>query len=304
MIQVSFPGSQPYPRFLSLWEPSGAPRGVLLVSHGMAEHIGRYQGVGEYLAAQGFLVGGYNHLGHGAEAPVKGWFADRDGWRQLVQDLRRAMDFLAARAPGAPRILLGHSMGSFLAREYAITYPDGLDALVLSGTGWHPKALCLLGLLPANVLCLLGKERKPSPFLDKLAFSANNKPFQEDGGAAFLWLSRDANEVKRYVDDPLCGFVFTAGGFSDLFQGLLALSDTGRLRSLPAGLPVYLMSGAEDPVGGRGQGVNTVAGQYRAAGLERVTVRLYEGARHELFNETNKSQVLSDLVAWLSSVLG
>lgn len=275
---------------------------MVLLSHGMAEHIACYEPLGQGLANVGILVAGYNHLGHGAEAPLPGYLADTDGWGQLVDDLHTVMTWLGKQYPGIPRVLLGHSMGSFLAREYALRYPAGLDALVLSGTGWHPKALCLAGLVPATILCGLGRSKKPSKLLDKLAFSANNKRFAHPGGTKFEWLSRDAAQVAHYVADPFCGFVFTAGGFRDLFTGLLALSDTSRMKGLPRALPIYLLSGADDPVGGFGEGVRTIAGQYTAAGLSDVTLRLYEGARHELFFETNREQVIADLLSWLSDL--
>ncbi|NLW21134.1 MAG: alpha/beta hydrolase [Clostridiales bacterium] len=302
MSTLPFPLPGPYPRQLHLWEPEGSPRGLVLLSHGMAEHIARYDHVGQALVNLGFVVAGYNHLGHGPEAPLLGWMARADGWGAMLQDLRGVMDFMAARHPGLPRVLLGHSMGSFLAREYALRYPDGLDALVLSGTGWHPRALCLAGLLPARALSLLGRSNKPSGLLDRLAFSAHNKRFLRADGTGYEWLSRDDAQVRAYARDPLCGFVFTAGGFADLFSGLLALSDTRRLAALPNTLPVYLMSGMDDPVGGWGRGVETIARQYREAGLVDVTVRLYAGARHELFNETNRAQVISELAGWLDGL--
>lgn len=302
MRTVPFP-SGAAGRKLCLWEPEGPPRAVVLISHGMAEHIGRYDAFGQALAARGFLVAGYNHLGHGAEASLQGYFADSDGWGKLVHDLHTAMGFLAGLAPNAGKVLFGHSMGSFLAREYALRYPRELDALVLSGTGWHPRALCLAGLSISGLLCGLGLRRKRSNALDRLVFSSNNKAFAAQALTPVDWLSRDPAEVRKYVDDPLCGFVFTAGGFKDLFEGLLALTRTQRQRSLPPGLPVYLMSGGEDPVGGSGKGVQAIADQYRKAGLNQVTVKLYQGARHELLHETNRDEAVSGLLSWLDGVL-
>lgn len=303
MIRLPFPAESPYPRGLTLWEPAGKTRGIVLISHGMAEHIARYDELGKALANAGYLAAGYDHLGHGKNAPVKGFFAEKSGWDRAVSDLDDVMRFLSARASGVPRILFGHSMGSFLAREVALSHPDSLDALVLSGTGWQGKALCVSGLIPASLICLLGGAKKPSGFLDRLAFSANNRPFRSEGGTAFDWLSRDKAEVRKYVDDPLCGFVFTAGGFRDLFTGLLRLTRLDRLNTLPRDLPVLLISGGECSVGRRGAGPETVAGQYRKAGLKNVTVKIYEGARHELFNEINRDQVRKDLISWLDDLL-
>lgn len=302
MRTVPFPGDTGG-RNLCLWEPEGAPRAIVLISHGMAEHIARYGFFARTLAAKGYLVAGYNHLGHGEEADLQGYFAENDGWGKLVGDLHAAMAWLSGREPGAKKVLFGHSMGSFLAREYALRYPQDLDALVLSGTGWHPKPLCLAGLSIAGLLCGLGLRRKRSKALDNLVFSSNNKAFAAQALTPVDWLSRDELEVRKYVEDPLCGFVFTAGGFLDLFKGLLALADTGRQRGLPPGLPIYLMSGADDPVGGRGEGVEAIAEQYKAAGQKKVTVKLYPGARHELLHETNRDEAVSDLLSWLESAL-
>lgn len=304
MNRQPFPAKTPYPREVTLWEPQGTPRALVLLSHGMAEHIGRYGELADRLTEAGFLAAGYNHLGHGAEAPLLGWFTNDGGWGAVVKDLRAVMGMLESRWPGVPRVLLGHSMGSFLAREYALRYPDGLDALVLSGTGWHPAVLCRAGLLPSRLLCALGLGKKTSKFIDRLAFSANNKPFLAEGGTAMDWLSRDKAEVRKYLEDPLCGFLFTAGGFRDLFSGLLALSRKNRLSVLPKELPALLLSGESDPVGGMGKGVGEIARQYRAAGLTAVVVKLYKGARHEMFKETNREEVFSDLISWLDGTFG
>lgn len=302
MKTLPFPGESPYPRELFLWEPAGAPLGLAVISHGMAEHIGRYRRLGEALSGAGFAVAGYNHLGHGDEAALKGYFADRDGWGRAVEDIHSVLIWMKARFPGVPAALIGHSMGSFLAREYALRHPDVPDALVLSGTGWQPPALCGFGLMAAEIVCALGGARRASRFLDKLAFSANNKPFRP-ARTPFDWLSRDEAEVDKYAADPLCGFVFTGGGFRDMFRGLAALTRLERLAALPGELPVLLISGERDPVGAQGRGVRIVAGQYRKAGLSRVDLRLYEGARHELFNETNREDVTLELIRWLDAAL-
>lgn len=304
MRKVPFPGKTPYPRELTLWEPAGKAKAAVHIAHGMAEHIARYGRFATALTAAGYIVCGYNHLGHGVEAPLTGFFAQEDGWGQTVADIKTVMDWLKAEYPGVKRALLGHSMGSFLAREYAMRYPQGMDMLVLSGTANQPKALIAAGLLPAKILCAAGGARKRSKLLDKLAFSANNKPYAAEGGTGLNWLSRDKAEVQKYADDPLCGFVFTAGGFRDLFTGLLALTLTARLSALPDDLPVYLFSGNADPVGAMGRGVEEVAAQYRGAGLKDVSMKLYDGGRHEMLNETNRDEVTEDVIAWLDSHTG
>lgn len=304
MEKHPFPGYTPYPREVCLWWPQGHPKGLVVLSHGMAEHVFRYDQLAGVLSANGYLVVGANHLGHGPEAPKLGWIAAEKGWDRLIEDLKTVLDWAGSLYPDVPKVLLGHSMGSFLAREFIIRYPESLDALVLSGTGWHTRALCLAGLLPAKIISALGGAEKPSPLLHRLAFSANNKPFHLHGGTGFEWLSRDKAEVQKYAQDPYCGFVFTAAGFRDLFGGLLALSETNRLKDLPESLPVFLISGRSDPVAGTdGSGVQSIATQYRSAGLRNVKVQLYQDARHELFFETNQEQVTDDLLAWLGQTI-
>ena len=299
MRTLPFPGTTPYQRNIILWEPQGTPKAVILISHGMAEHIARYDALGQYLAKEGFLTAGYNHLGHGEEAPVLGFFAPEDGWGKVVADLKTVMDYISSLAPGRKRILLGHSMGSFLAREYILRYPQGVDALILSGSGWHPKLLCVFGKGLAKIPLALRKGDKPSKFLDSLAFSSNNKPFKAPGVSTCAWLSRDKAQVKKYEDDPFCGYTFTASGFYDLFSGLKELTKLDRFERISKDMPVYFMSGKSDPVGKMGEGIKILEGQYRSAGLKNITVKLYDGARHELFNEINRDEVIKDMTDWI-----
>lgn len=300
MREIPFPGWENSARSLYVQEPQTAVRGVVLVLHGMAEHAARYHLLAGHLADCGYVVAVYNHLGHGPETPKDqlGYFADKYGWQLLVEDAERVRGYLAETYPNVPFILLGHSMGSFVARGYAIQYPDGLDALVLSSTGWHPRATCLLGGTLARVACVLGKGKQPARLLHNMAFSANNKgitPLRTD----MDWLSRDEKEVDAYVADPLCGFPMTNAGYRDLFDGLLELTHVDRLAVLSKDLPVLVISGRDDAVGGGGTGPATIARQYRDAGLTDVQLQLYDGARHELLHELNRVQVTMDLMDWL-----
>lgn len=286
------------PIHLTLWRPDGEVCGMVHLSHGMAEHIERYHDLALFLSSQGFVVAGCNHRGHGSEWPQErlGHFADRGGWDKVIGDLHDVMRYLKSLYPHVPYILLGHSMGSFTAREFALRYPKELDGLVLSGTGFYPKALCTAGALIAGLF----PPRKPAPVLDKIVFSGNNKPF-EPARTPFDWLSRDEQQVDKYIADDRCGFLFTGRAYRDFFGGLARLADDSRLSVMPATLPVYFLSGAQDPVGQMGKGVHQVADSYAAAGLQNITVHLYPGGRHEMFNEINKDEVLNRLYDWLSA---
>lgn len=279
-----------------IWKPARQPRAVVQLMHGMAEHIDRYAPLAQALNEAGYLAAGLNHRGHGAQAERLGYFAPEKGWDCLVEDAHAFSLRLRAEYPGLPLILLGHSMGSFAAREYALRYGKELAALVLSGTGHYGPALCRAGWLLARC----APQRRPAALVDKIAFSANNKPFSP-ARTPFDWLSRDAAAVDAYIADPLCGFVFTGSAFSDFFGGLLRLTDEKRLRALPADLPVYFFSGDQDPVGQMGEGVKKTADSFRRAGVRSVTVRLYPGGRHEMLNETNREEVTAELIAWLQA---
>lgn len=281
-----------------LWEAAGPVQAVVQIIHGMAEHIDRYEGLARFLSQHGITVVGLNLRGHGRNAEPKGYFADRDGWNVLIADQHRLYEESKKACPGVPYIILGHSMGSFLAREYAIRYNSEFDMLILSGTGHYEKALCAAGLLLAR----LSPAAKAAKLVDKIAFTGNNKPFLP-ARTPFDWLSRDEKQVDLYVKDELCGFTFTGRAFADFFGGLKALCDTSRLEHIRKDLPVLLISGDRDPVGQMGEGVKKTAAEYENAGLQSVELRLYPQARHELFNELNRDAVMQDLLSNIQSRL-
>ena len=278
-----------------IWKPESVPKAIIQIVHGMAEYIDRYDRPAKALNAAGYLVCGRNHRGHGPEAKLLGYCADDKGWEVILSDAHEVSLDIKKQYPGVPFILLGHSMGSFLAREYAIRYGNELDGLILSGTGMYGRPLCRAGKLMAS----LSPKKKPANFVNNIAFAGNNQPFAP-GRTGFEWLSRDEKEVDKYVADPLCGFVFTARGFYDMFGGLKELSKLERLNAMPKELPVYFMSGDHDPVGQMGEGVRQVADQYKRIGMQDITVKLYKDARHELFNEINRDEVIADLIGWLN----
>lgn len=283
-----------------LWLPEGAPKGIVQLVHGMAEHIDRYDAAAQALCRGGYLVVGHTHLGHGPRAAVRGYFAPADGWDRLLDDIHLLRQETERAYPGVPYFVLGHSMGSFLVRCYLTEHGEGLRGAVLSGTGWFGSGPVKAGLALSGLLCALGQGKRPAPLVNRLAFSANNRAFAPSR-TDFDWLSRDTAQVDRYVADPCCGFLFTASGYRDMFRGLERLRDLDRLKRIPKKLPVYFFSGAQDPVGAMGTGVNKVAEEFRQAGLRDVTVKLYPGGRHEMFNETNAEAVYGELLAWLDA---
>jgi alpha-beta hydrolase superfamily lysophospholipase len=285
------------------WLPDGSPKAVVQLAHGVSEHAARYARLAEALTAAGYAVYANDHRGHGGTTPTDhGYFADEDGWAKVVADLRAVTHFAQEEHPGLPVFLLGHSMGSFLARAYVIEDSRDLAGLVLSGTGGDPGLLGRGGLTLAKGLARARGRRHVSAMLDSLSFSRFNdafKPVRTDND----WLSRDADEVDRYVADPKCGDIPTVGLYIDMVSGLISVNDRRTVARVRRTLPILLLSGDRCQVGANGLGAREVAEQYTSVGIADVTCTLYPGARHEIFNETNRDEVTGDLIAWLDAHL-
>jgi alpha-beta hydrolase superfamily lysophospholipase len=290
--------------FTHRWLPATDPKAVVVVAHGMAEHSARYARLAEALTDAGYAVYAPDHRGHGrtASAVDHGYFADADGWGTVVADLRSVTAHARSEHPGLPVFLLGHSMGSFLARSYVIEDSRDLAGLVLSGTAGDPGALGKVGAGIAALEVRLRGGRHTSTLLDKLTFGQYNAAFKPNR-TDYDWLSRDDAEVDAYVADPLCGNTFTSGFFKDLFGGVAGINDAKRVAGVRRDLPVLLVAGDQDPVGDGGKGPRAVAQQYREAGLADVTCTIYPDARHEPFNETNRDEVTADVIRWLDAHL-
>jgi alpha-beta hydrolase superfamily lysophospholipase len=288
--------------FVYRWEPEAAPKAIVLIAHGMAEHAGRYERVAGALNAAGYAVYAPDHRGHGRTAQddaALGW-AGPDGWNGMVADLERVAETARAEHPGIPVFVFGHSMGSTLVQRFIQLRGNDVAGAVLSGTYASIAGLPLLALV-AGLLARGGGARKPSPLLKK-TFADFNKPFAP-GATGFEWLSRDADEVRKYVDDPRCGFVVSNGFVADMARFYRELWRPASEAKIPRTLPVLIFSGEHDPVGASMAGPNALAERYRAHGMTDVTVRGYPEARHETLNETNRDEVTRDAIAWLDARL-
>lgn len=282
--------------------PDGKPRAVVQIAHGIAEHIDRYRPFMEFLADNGFVVAGNDHLGHGKSIRVpeeQGFFAEKDGWWRVVDDMDKLHDIMSKEYPELPYVLFGHSMGSFLTRTYLIKHPDKYDGVILSGTGHQSPALVLGGNAAASVMAKLNGAMGDGTKLDSLAFGSYLSKI-ENPRTKFDWLSRDAEQVDKYIADPLCGFVGKIGLYRDMMQGIKFITDKKNIAQMNKEKPVYFMSGDGDPVGDYGKGVVRAYKAFCDAGLHDVFMRLYPGGRHEMLNETNKEQVYQDILNWLN----
>ncbi|GGD67044.1 alpha/beta fold hydrolase [Paenibacillus nasutitermitis] len=285
------------------WEPDEGEEvtGIIHLVHGSCEHARRYEHFARYLTDHGLIVYASDLRGHGWSVNKReelGFFGERDGWVGMVEDLRHVTALARAEHPDLKVMLIGHSMGSFLARHYAIVAGEELDGLVLIGTAHQPRILLHLARGIAKWIIRSKGIMYRSHFLNKLSYESFNRKFQP-ARTMQDWISRDEGEVDRFISDEQCGFVFTAGGFRDMFEGLLFITKTANVLHTPRDLPVALLSGQDDPVGSFGKTVNKACHCYRKAGVKQVELTLYDGMRHEILNEIGREQVYSDILKWL-----
>ena len=286
------------------WLPEGAaPRAVLQIAHGVSEYILRYEPFAAFLTGQGFAVVGHDHLGHGgsvAPGAVPLYFGPKGSWDHVTADIYTLRNLAGRRFPGLPYFLLGHSMGSFLARTYLIRYPGTVDAAVLMGTGQMSSALVSGGLAVAAAESLRIGEDQVSALVEKLSFASYNKVFAPNR-TAFDWLSVNEENVDAYIADPLCGGMATIGLFREMLRGIRFIRSTENLRRMNLNTPILFISGEMDPVGDLGKGVLAAAASFERAGMRDVSVKLYPGLRHEILCETERETVYRDVCEWLLS---
>ncbi len=283
------------------WLPD-EPRAVVHIAHGMGEHAQRYDRLAQALNAAGYAVYANDHRGHGHTSPEHPGDMGGDGWNRVVADAYELNRHISGTHPDLPLILLGHSMGSMIAQLYITRHGASIDALVMSGTpGFRRGFASLLGRVLAAVETKRLGPAATSEVMQKLLFGDANKPFDAADATGFEWLSRDAGEVQKYVDDPLCGFVLCTGSLVDMFAASQVVQQPHVLAKIPKTLPIYVMSGTADPVHREKKGIQTMLQAFYDQNLADVTVKWYDEGRHEMFNETNRDQVTADLVAWLDT---
>jgi alpha-beta hydrolase superfamily lysophospholipase len=294
---------------LRRWTPDGDIRLAVQILHGMAEHSARYDALARRLAATGCAVWAHDHRGHGAtarEASVLGHFADRNGWDLVVADAWRVHAAMEHATPGVPRVIVAHSMGSFVAQTIKgecgnhAPLAAGIAGVVLCGTSGPPPWTARPGMLLSRLERLRLGRRGRSPLVEHLAFGAHNRDFMPRR-TKFDWLSRDPAVVDAYIADPLCGFPFSVQSWIDLLAGLQRLASRDHEARLPRDLPVLLLAGDADPVSDCTRALGPLLASYARAGIA-LTHHVYPGARHELFNETNRDEVIGDLIVWLSGL--
>lgn len=287
------------------WVPETKVRGVLQIAHGMVEFIDRYDLFASFLASRGFYVVGNDHLGHGksvTDASKLGYFAKRDGNLCVLGDMRQLQSDTQKKYPDVPYFILGHSMGSFLVRQYIERFTTGLAGAIVMGTGYQSAMTLDLAIALTSVLRKTKGEDYRSSMVNNLALGSYNKAF-EPARTKNDWLTRDEAIVDAYEANPLNQFIFTVNGYCNLFCGMRDAQRRENLEKIPKDLPILVVSGKEDPVGECGKGPQTVADSYRKTGIRNVTVKLYPEDRHEILNELDKETVFCDLLEWIESNL-
>ncbi len=287
------------------WQPTGTVRGVVQLSHGISEYVARYDHYARFLAENGFVVLGNDHLGFGGTVTTPeelGYPGKPGAWLHMVDDLYTVCQYGKRTYPDLPYVLLGHSMGSFLARSFLIRYPQEVDGCILSGTGQEASAVVRSGSLLVKLLRRLKGGTSHLPLIQTLCFGTYNNKVPNPR-TSNDWLSRDAAQVDAYNADPLCGMTTSTAMADELLFGLQYIWKGSNLKQMNRSTPLYLYAGDQDPVGQYGKGVQRVAERFRSLGCQSVTVRLYPDGRHEMHNEYNRSEVYADTLAWLTTLI-
>ncbi len=286
------------------WLPDDTqPWLILHIVHGMAEHAARYRDFASFLTDNGIGVYAMDLRGHGKTAGTKeryGFFAPKDGWLKVLEDIHSLNSIISHDYKSLPIVMLGHSMGSLFTRAYLAKYPDTVHAAILSGTSGEAGPLVAIGKTIASLQGLLKGKNKKSYLLNNMTFKDYNRAFKP-AKTEFDWLSRDEEQVKKYVEDPWCGEVVTNRFYYDLLSLVSFINRPETFINTPKDMPLFFISGDQDPVGDFGKGVRKVFNKYLKAGHKNVAIKLYSGGRHEMLNEINRQEVYEDILNWLKT---
>lgn len=295
-----------------IWKPDcmtgdhpRSPRCVLQIVHGMEEHIERYDEFARFMNEYDICVIGEDHLGHGKSVKDEkdlGYFCAGDAATIVVRDVHRLKKIVQEQLPDVPFLILGHSMGSFIVRNYICRYGTGIAGAVIMGTGSTPAPVLGFGKFLTRLIGLFKGEHHKSALIQKIAFSGYGKRIKNPQSRND-WICADAETIKRYDADPLCGFGFTVNGFHTLFTFISRCQSPLYLKRIPKRLPLFFVAGEEDPVGGYGKGVRKAFASYKTLGMLNLEMKLYKNDRHEILNESDKKTVSEDIYRWIDGVL-
>ncbi|MGO0915308.1 lysophospholipase, partial [Clostridioides difficile] len=278
------------------------PKAVIQIAHGMAETAQRYETFAKVLTKNGYIVYINDHRGHGKTAKIienVGHLAEKEGFRCLVEDMYTLTNIIKKENEDLPIYLFGHSMGSFASQRYIMDYSNNLSGLILCGSNGKQGIILNLAHLIINHEIKKYGRRFKSNKINNLIFGG--EIIRRNEKTKFDWLSRDKEQVEKYINDPFCGVVCSCGFFYDLVQGLKEIEDKENLKKVPLDIPIYIISGDKDPIGKNGKGVLRLRDRYIKLGVKDVTCKLYKDGRHELLNEINREEVFEDIICWLNN---
>ena len=285
------------------WSEVENPKGIVQIVHGMTEYALRYDYFAKKLCENGYIVYAHDQRGHGETSPKdeeKGYIADDEGFDILVENVKELTDVAKKENSNLPIILFGHSMGSFVSQRYIELYGNGIDGVILSGTNGKPDRITKLGILISKIEIMLKGRKAKSKLMDKLSFgdfNSNFKPTRTD----YDWLCSVNEEVDKYIESPVCGFICSTSFYYDLIRGLWKINKKENLNNIPKNLPIYIFAGDKDPVGKFGKGIVKLYDTYKSIGIYNLNYKLYSNGRHEMLNENNKDEVIKDLLDWINN---
>ncbi|HBE9444038.1 hydrolase, alpha/beta fold family protein [Clostridioides difficile] len=303
----TFKGEEGLDIYTYKWEDENIknPKAVVQIAHGMAETAQRYETFAKVLTKNGYIVYINDHRGHGKTAKIienVGHLAEKEGFRCLVEDMYTLTNIIKKENEDLPIYLFGHSMGSFASQRYIMDYSNNLSGLILCGSNGRQGIILNLAHMIINREIKKYGRRSRSNKINDLIFGG--EIIRRNEKTKFDWLSRDKEQVEKYINDPFCGVVCSCGFFYDLIQGLKEIEDKENLKKVPLDVPIYIISGDKDPIGKNGKGVLRLRDRYIKLGVKDVTCKLYKGGRHELLNEINKEEVFEDVICWLNNKIG
>lgn len=285
------------------WSEVENPKGIVQIVHGMTEYALRYDYFAKKLCENGYIVYAHDQRGHGETSPKdeeRGYIADNEGFDILVENVKEITDIAKKENSNLPIILFGHSMGSFVSQRYIELYGNGIDGVILSGTNGKPDSITKLGILISKIEIMLKGRKAKSKLMDKLSFgdfNSNFKPTRTD----YDWLCSVDEEVDKYIESPMCGFICSTSFYYDLIRGLWKINKKENLNNIPKNLPIYIFAGDKDPVGKFGKGIVKLYDTYKSIGIYDLNYKLYSNGRHEMLNENNKDEVIKDLLDWINN---
>ncbi|MDU3368313.1 MAG: lysophospholipase [Clostridioides difficile] len=300
----TFKGEEGLDIYTYKWEDENIkkPKAVIQIAHGMAETAQRYDTFAKVLTKNGYIVYINDHRGHGKTAKIienVGHLAEKEGFRCLVEDMYTLTNIIKKENEDLPIYLFGHSMGSFASQRYIMDYSNNLSGLILCGSNGKQGIILNLAHLIINHEIKKYGRRFKSNKINNLIFGG--EIIRRNEKTKFDWLSRDKEQVEKYINDPFCGVVCSCGFFYDLVQGLKEIEDKENLKKVPLDIPIYIISGDKDPIGKNGKGVLRLRDRYIKLGVKDVTCKLYKDGRHELLNEINREEVFEDIICWLNN---